>query len=286
MSGGETAVALARTRVRSVGTQLSPEILTDLKAVYAPLQLPPAAGVRIERDLAYGPHDRHRLNLFLPHEATSADVLLFVHGGGFITGDKDESPGAFYDNIGLWAAAHGLVGATMNYRLAPDHCWPAGLEDVASALAWLKQNISVHCGNPARIFVMGHSAGASHVAGYLARAGADALVAGAICLSGLYDTSPPVNPIYYGSNPEELYLRSPLPGVVGSHVPLLVLHAEFDPAPISGHFVRLLVGFQQDLGRLPGIGQLRGHNHFSAILHLNTPDTALSDEILRFLNDV
>lgn len=284
MSDNETALTLARTKVRANGTQLSPEIMTEMKAIYAPLQLPPATGTRIERDLAYGPHARHRLNLFLPPEMTSADVLLFVHGGGFITGDKDESPGAFYDNTGLWAAAHGMVGGTMNYRLAPDHCWPAGLEDVGSALEWLRQNVSGHGGNPARIFVMGHSAGASHVAGYLARAGADAVVAGAICLSGLYDTSPPVNPVYFGDAPEELALRSPLPALVRSPVPLLVLNAEFDPAPICGHFVRLLAGFQQELGCLPTIGQLRGHNHFSAVLHLNTPDTALSDEITRFLD--
>jgi triacylglycerol lipase len=110
-----------------------------------------------------------------------------VHGGGFARGSKHTDGTPFYDNIGVWAAAYGLVGVTMNYRLAPDSTWPSGIEDVAAAVKWLQANAARYGGDPKRIFLWGHSAGAAHVGDYLADAatqGRDPGVAGAILTSG------------------------------------------------------------------------------------------------------
>src|SRR4051794_7812747 len=75
-------------------------------ALYAPLQQnEPYAGVKVERDVKYGPAERNLLDVFTP-EATSParPVLIFVHGGGFTTGNKRSNfSNAFYDNIMLWA---------------------------------------------------------------------------------------------------------------------------------------------------------------------------------------
>jgi acetyl esterase/lipase len=61
-----------------------------------------------------------------------------------------------------------MVGVTITYRLAPEHPWPAGAQDVGQAVAWVTEHISGYGGDRARMVVAGHSAGAAHVAGYLA----------------------------------------------------------------------------------------------------------------------
>ncbi|HXR90069.1 MAG TPA: alpha/beta hydrolase fold domain-containing protein, partial [Steroidobacteraceae bacterium] len=95
-------------------------------------------------------------------------VLVFIHGGGFNRGAKSTPGSPFYDNIGLWAVDHGLVGVTINYRLAPQYQWPSGIEDLTLVVAWLKGHIAQYGGDPDKIFLWGHSAGAAHVADYLA----------------------------------------------------------------------------------------------------------------------
>ncbi len=139
-------------------------------ALYAPLhRLPPYSDVRIARDIHYGPAERNRLDIFTAEPAAAArPVLLFVHGGGFVGGDKHVAGSPFHDNIGAWAARHGMVGVTMTYRLAPQAPWPAGAEDVATAVRWVRDNIGQYGGDPARLFLMGHSAGATHVSTYVA----------------------------------------------------------------------------------------------------------------------
>src|SRR6185437_250510 len=88
-------------------------------------------------------------------------VLVFIHGGGFNRGAKSTPGSPFYDNIGLWAVDHGLVGVTINYRLAPQYQWPSGIEDLTLVVAWLKGHIAQYGGDPDKIFLWGHSAGAA-----------------------------------------------------------------------------------------------------------------------------
>src|SRR5438132_1357989 len=109
-------------------------------ALYAPLQQKePYAGVKVERDVKYGPAERNLLDVFTPEAASPArPVLIFVHGGGFTTGNKRSNfSNAFYDNIMLWAVKNGFVGVNMTYRLAPASPWPAGAEDVGAAVQWV-----------------------------------------------------------------------------------------------------------------------------------------------------
>ena len=93
---------------------------------------------------------------------------MFVHGGGFIGGDKHVPGSPMYDHVGAWAVRNGWVGVTITYRLAPEHTWPSGAQDVAAAAAWVRDNIASYGGDPSRIVVAGHSAGCVHVASYLA----------------------------------------------------------------------------------------------------------------------
>src|ERR1700680_3857354 len=115
----------------------------DTAKLYAPLQeKEPYRGVKVERDVKYGAADRSLLDVFMPASASPPrPVLIFVHGGAFVAGDRRESGTPFYDNIMLWAVRNGFVGVNMTYRLAPQAKWPAGAEDIGSAVQWVADNI-------------------------------------------------------------------------------------------------------------------------------------------------
>ena len=110
-----------------------------------------------------GTDPREMLDVYEPSApaATPAPVLIFVHGGAFVGGDKKN-----YDNIGYYFARHGVVAVLPNYRLAPANPWPAGVQDVAVAVKWTLAHIATHGGDPRKIVLFGHSAGATHVAAY------------------------------------------------------------------------------------------------------------------------
>src|SRR5215475_15981297 len=81
----------------------------------------PYAGVKISRDVKYGPNERNTLDLFVPETAgTGRVVFMFVHGGQFIRGSKHAPGSPFYDNVMLWAARNGMIGINVEYRLAPE----------------------------------------------------------------------------------------------------------------------------------------------------------------------
>lgn len=102
-----------------------------------------------------GLHPRQALDLYRRDGLKAAPVLLFVHGGGWSIGDR-RAVNALPD----YAARHGFLLASAGYRLAPEVDAGGCAEDVASAIAWLKANAALSGGDPARIFVAGHSAGA------------------------------------------------------------------------------------------------------------------------------
>ncbi len=132
---------------------------------------------------------KQRLDLYLPvKNPTRAPVFLFIHGGGFVEGDRRQ-----YGYVATPLAAQGVITAVMSYRLSPS-VYPAQVEDVELALTWLAKNIASHGGDPARIFVGGHSAGAilSALVGVrtdwqAARGLSPDVVKGIVPVSGPYD---------------------------------------------------------------------------------------------------
>jgi acetyl esterase/lipase len=183
------------------------------------------------------------------------------------------------------AAQGGFLGVVINYRLAPDHAWPAGAEDVASVVAWLKAEAARHGGDPDRIVLMGTSAGAVHVAAYLKLAGAKDIRA-AILLSGLYGYTPldQRDTLYYGD--AALYPdRMPLDAVASTPLPLFLACAEFDPPRFQAEFLGLLQDRLHRHGTMPRACILSGHNHYSMAMHLGTADRRLADEIYTFVRE-
>ena len=230
-----------RDAIAALGTDLGPDILGQCRALFDAEQAALAAAVPVSQaDIAYGPDARHRLDLYAPKGDAPAPILVFVHGGGFLKGDKGGSDAWPNANVGRMAAQAGFLGVVINYRLAPDHGWPAGAEDVAAVVAWLKDHAAAHGGDADRIVLMGTSAGAVHVAGYLKLAGSDAVRA-AVLLSGLYGYTPldPRDMLYYGD--ASLYPeRMPLEAIASTDLPLLIACAEFDPPRFQAEFLSLL----------------------------------------------
>jgi len=278
-------------KVKELGAVIDPP-KTGL--LFAPLQeKEPYAGVKVERDVTYGPAARNRLDVFTadPASVGAKPVLIFVHGGGFVAGDKHRPGSPFYDNVMLWAVRNGFVGVDITYRLAPQAPWPAGAEDVGSAVRWVADTIAARGGDPARIYLMGHSAGAVHVASYVShpelQAPKGVPLAGAILVSGLYDlTAEPVSDAertYFGTDTSTYAQRSSLVGLLNATTPLLVVHAELDP-PI---FIRQFEELKDRLCAAPrGCARtavLARHSHISEVYAVNTEDTALTDQILAFV---
>lgn len=244
---------------------------------------------KIDRDLAYGDDPRHRLDVHTAgDEDTGKPVFVFVHGGGFVRGDKHTPGSPQYDLVGAWAVRHGYVGVTMTYRLAPAHVWPAGAQDVAAAVGWLKQHIAAYGGDPDKIVVAGNSAGAVHVASYVAgQGGGDpAGIAGAALLSGIYVIHDPTpgepEHVYYGPNPGPEV--SPLPGLLDGAVPLLFSVAEHDPARFQREAAGVVSAWLGRHGTVPDLVWVEGHNHMSTIASLTVDEPALGTPLARFID--
>lgn len=198
----------------------------------------------------------------------------------------DGSP--FCDSVMRRAVASGLVGANINYRLAPEHAWPSGVEDLDDAVAWLHEHIADYGGDPERVFLWRHSAGAAHAADYLAQAAReerDDGVAGAILTSGFYwlgDAGPSVWSACYGEDTSQYEARSSLPGLVQPDTPLLVSEAELDPPMFRAEAERLerrLAGADRPAQRL----RRSAHSHLPATYAVGTPDRSLSGPVPEFI---
>jgi triacylglycerol lipase len=254
-------------------------------ALYAPLlALQSHEGIDVSRDLAYGPHARHRVDVFRPNaRGERRPMVVFIHGGGFSRGAKSAPGSPFYDNIGYWAASHGLVGVTLNYRLAPEFAYPSGAEDLARAVAWLRSHAADWGADPRRIVLWGHSAGAAHVGDYLARTPRP-LIAGAVLTSGIFDLGSTVSvwKDYYGDDVARYAERSSLARLAKVPTPLLVTWAELDP-PDFVPDTEKLIAQRKAAGRPLTSLRLPNHSHLSETYAVGTADESLSGPVLQFI---
>jgi acetyl esterase/lipase len=275
--------------IRAIGARIEAQRTAE---IYAPLQpKEPYSGVAVVRDLRYGPAERNVLDVFAPAPAGEAmPVVVFVHGGGFARGAKSTPGLPFYDNVMLWAAGEGMVGFNINYRLAPEHQWPSGIEDLSALVAWLKANAGTYGGDPGRIFLWGHSAGAAHVGDYVAHRtlrGSPPEIAGAILTSGFYALGDEVSvwQAYYGADVATYPERSSLAALARAETPLFLNDAEFDPEMFQQQ-TRLLAETRADAGRPVTYLHLLGHSHISETYAIGTEDRSLSDPVLAFIRSV
>jgi len=145
-----------------------------------------------QADLVYGPLPANTLDLYLPTAGKNHPVVVFFFGGGWDSGDK-----ASYKFVGAALADAGIIAVVPNYRLYPRAKFPAFMQDAAQAVAWARAHAPDWGGDPERLYVVGHSAGA-HIAvllalddEYLRQAGGSSRwLSGAVGLSGPYNFLP------------------------------------------------------------------------------------------------
>lgn len=255
------------------------------------LAMAPKSGVEVTRSIAYGEHARQVLDVYRPAHAHGSPVVLFVHGGAFVDGERDRSP-EVYSNVLYYFARYGIVGVNMEYRLAPEYRYPSGTEDVALATAWARASIERYGGDSARLFLMAHSAGAAHTGSYVYNSEFHGLqgpgVMGHIVVSGRVRAETwPGNPnaakveAYYGN--QILDKHSAVSHVTAKSVPTMIAIGEFENPFIDVHCAELFYRISAAKGRAPRFLRLDGHNHTSMIAHLNTADERLGGEILAFI---
>jgi arylformamidase len=117
-----------------------------------------------ETEISYGKAEQQKLDVYSAigsPQGKACPVVVWVHGGGWRLGDKDNRSGI--NLCKSWANA-GIVMVNLNYRLTPDVMHPAHVQDVAAGIAWVQKNIAKHGGDPEKIYLLGHSAGAHLVA--------------------------------------------------------------------------------------------------------------------------
>ncbi|WP_372863656.1 alpha/beta hydrolase [Spongiibacter sp.] len=195
------------------------------------------------RDIRYGEHPRQRIDLYRGKGRQPLPVVMFIHGGYWSDGER-----ADYRFVGEALAQRGYLAAIISYRLYPEVRFPAFIDDAATALATLRRIAADYGGDPQRIFIGGHSAGAHSAVmlaldeRYLAAAGGSPTwIRGFFGLSGPYDFLPPkedkVAAIF---GPSHNYPRgNPINFVAPSRPPALLVHGRDDRTVGARNSLRL-----------------------------------------------
>jgi acetyl esterase/lipase len=226
--------------------------------------LAPSDGITLARDVAYAPGSRRTLDIYVPRpSAQPASVVVFFYDGNWDSGAKE-----MYRFVGAALAARGVLTVISDYRLYPQVRFPAFMDDAAAAVAWTRANIQRFGGNPNRLFLMGHSAGAQ-IATLLAldpvylyaQDVAPDVVCGVIGLAGPYDFLPLHDPeleTIFGPEAERP-CSQPINYVTPQAAPMLLLAGRDDTIVDPGNTLRLAAklreaGVSVQSGLYPRIG--------------------------------
>ncbi|MBN2402087.1 MAG: alpha/beta hydrolase [Spirochaetes bacterium] len=288
MDAKENILKQITQKIRETGSSFDLSIIQRLGIMYAPLlKDAPRDGIKVTKDLRYGDHDRHRLDVYQPltNGEDKSPVILFFHGGGFVSGDKNE-----YGNVGNYFARHGIVTVNVTYRLAPEYRWPSGAEDVAGALRWIQKKVADYGGDTGRVFVFGHSAGAAHVASYVfldqfALKDGDG-VAGAILMSGPNYNTDNLDErafAYFGNDKSRHPEMSVIRNMGKRKIPVYIMFAEYDIPSFDRESILLLNAVYKRDRVSPFFKKIVDHNHFSEIMHLNSGDESVGPDIIDFV---
>jgi acetyl esterase len=277
------------------GSALRENIETTAAAFRPLLKAAPKDGVTVAKNLPYGEDARQVLDVYQPIWRANAPVVIFIHGGAYVRGDKDLYDGEMYGNIAIWFARHGALGINATYRLAPAAKWPSGADDVRGMVTWAKENAGKFGGDGRRIYLIGHSAGATHVASYIfdkSLQPADGPgVAGAVLISGRYrleynpnDPNGKNMQAYFGEDASAYAARSPITHIRdGARVPVFTVVTEYDNPGLDVTGAELLAALCARDGACPRFRRLEKHNHLSEVFAFNTADEQLGREILEFM---
>ena len=212
------------------------------------------------------------LDIYRPRDADKAPVVVFFYGGGWTSGAR-----ADYRFVGRRLADAGMLAIVADYRLFPEATFPGFVEDGATAVAWARRHATEHGGDPARVYVAGHSAGAQIAAllgtdaRYLRAQGLQPRdLAGVIGLSGPYDfvIDEALAPVF---GPRARWPDAqPLAFVDGDEPPFLLIHGDADRR-VEARDSRQLAEALQARGEQARLLMLEGAGHTAPLVALYAP---------------
>ena len=283
--------------IKNMGKVFNVDVLDRTKEIYMPvLSEIDRSGIKISRDISYGSDARHILDVHVEDaSATELPTVIFFHGGGYVQGHKNVDGDLLHGNIANFFVRNRMIGINATYRLAPKANWPDGAFDVGSALDWARENIAAYGGDPKKIFLLGQSAGAGHVATYVLRQSMHPNdngpgCAGAILMSGVYGNNPgnaAANQIAYFGEPSEKYSEMAVLGNIDhGETPLMVSTAEYDPIDWERYSIELLLEIGSKFDWIPRYKQMSGHNHVSQVYSIGSGDNGVGPDMVDFIKRV
>jgi triacylglycerol lipase len=284
-------------KIRAMGRGLSPTLFTDTLKLCGEVQKSAPGGVERIDDIAFGSHQLQSLDVYLPHYLPpakgneKAPVVLFIHGGGFTGGARNLKRGSFYGNITTFFARNGVLGLNASYRLAPEFKYPEGALDIGRALAWARENVAQYGGDPDRIFIFGHSSGASHLATYALHKAYQPQgglpVAGLILMSGLYGPDMELGDkrqiAYYGEDTSRYPEMSAIRNLGPASMPIYILFSEYDGYPFQKAGLDLAREVAERDQDCPWFTLVHRHNHMSQLLSINSEVDPVGPDLLAFI---
>lgn len=249
---------------------------------------------------------KHRLDFYRPDpgsvpEGTRWPVLIFVHGGGWVYGDRAQTTGGadIYRNIGRFFASQGVGTAVISYRLQPEATWREQVEDVGRASRYVKDRVAHFGGDPEAIFLSGHSAGAHLAArfglGPVATRKAGVHPCGLILVSGAaYDLSDEetyelgANRTYFeerfleGSDDDWETSASVVHLVEEGSPPALIVWASGEPEKLK-HQSQLLARAYSEAHARAWTAIVPGEDHERIVLTLSRDDRTAGPAMLDFI---
>ena len=223
--------ASARNVFASLGASLA-TALTPTLATFNSVTPKDRGGRRVAKDARYGDDPRQTLDVYAPHGAAAAPVIMFIYGGSWDSGEKSD-----YGFVGAAFASRGFVTVIADYRLVPHVHFPDFLCDGASAARWVRDHIARYGGDPDRIVLVGHSAGAYNAMmialdpRYLRESGvAPGAIKGVASLAGPFDFLPldARETIAAFGQASDLPATQPLNFARADAPPILLLHGDQD----------------------------------------------------------
>jgi acetyl esterase/lipase len=246
--------------------------------------------VEVERDISFGSDPRLKLDVYRPAGAKEAPVIVFFYGGSWQRGDK-----SIYRFLGASLARAGIVAVIPDYRVYPPVVYHDFLRDSALAVRWAKDNATKFGGDPSKLFLAGHSAGAYNAISLItdrrwldeAQLKPETEIAGVIGIAGPYDFLPLESEnlkIIFG--PEELRPKTqPINYVDGNEPPMLLLRPANDSVVDPGNSTRLAKRIEEKGGKATvktydRIGHLSIVGTFSPLLSFLAP---VRDDLVKFV---
>ncbi|HBX59083.1 MAG TPA: alpha/beta hydrolase [Methylophaga sp.] len=237
----------------------------------------PESGYQHRADLIYGDHPRLKLDIYQPVNSTVTTkpaTVIFFYGGGWETGDK-----ADYKFVAEALTSQGVIVVIPDYRVYPEVVFPQFIEDAAQSVGWTKQHIAEFGGDPEKLFIAGHSAGA-HIAAmlsvnplYLQQVDMQPQqLQGMIGLAGPYDFLPLKSGALkqiFGDESSQ-WQSQPVNFVTNDHPPMLLLVGTDDRTVLPRNSYRLADKLKQH-GNSVELVEFDGYGHVAMVAKLAKP---------------